>query len=44
MIVLLGYKNALIMDLAPKNAKASTFGTYYFLRDIIVLVAAFGAA
>jgi MFS family permease len=37
-------RKALIMDLAPENAKASTFGTYYLLRDIIVSVAAFGAA
>ena len=37
-------RKALIMDLAPENAKASTFGTYYLLRDLIVSVAAFGAA
>jgi len=37
-------RKALIMDLAPENAKASTFGTYYLIRDIIVSVAAFGAA
>ena len=37
-------RKALIMDLAPENAKASTFGTYYLLRDVIVSVAAFGAA
>ena len=44
MIALLGYKKALTMDLAPENAKASTFGTYYLLRAIIVSVAAFGTA
>lgn len=44
MIALLGYKKVAIMDLAPENAKASTFGTYYLLRAIIVSVAAFGAA
>jgi len=37
-------RKALIMDLAPENAKASTFGTYYLLRDVIVSIAAFGAA
>jgi len=37
-------RKALIMDLAPENAKASTFGTYYLIRDVIVSVAAFGAA
>ncbi|MCX6064132.1 MAG: MFS transporter, partial [Caldiserica bacterium] len=37
-------RKALIMDLAPENAKASTFGTYYLLRDVIVSVAAFGSA
>jgi hypothetical protein len=45
MIALLGYKKAPTMDLAPENAKeASTFGTYYLLRDLIVSVATFGAA
>jgi MFS family permease len=37
-------RKALIMDLAPENAKASTFGTYYLFRDVIVSIAAFGAA
>jgi hypothetical protein len=44
MIALLGYKKAPTMDLAPENAKASTFGAYYLLCDLIVSVAAFGAA
>ncbi len=37
-------RKALIMDLAPKNEKASTFGTYYLIRDVIVSVAAFASA
>lgn len=37
-------RKALIMDLAPEHAKASTFGTYYLIRDIIVSGAAFSAA
>jgi MFS family permease len=37
-------RKALIMDLAPENAKAKTFGTYYLFRDIIVSIAAFGGA
>ena len=37
-------RKALIVDLAPENARASMFGTYYLLRDVIVSVAAFGAA
>jgi len=37
-------RKALIMDLAPENAKASTFGTYYLIRDVIVSVAAFASA
>jgi len=37
-------RKALIMDLAPENAKATTFGTYYLLRDIVVSVAAFSSA
>jgi MFS family permease len=37
-------RKALIMDLAPENAKATTFGTYYLLRDIIVSAAAFTSA
>jgi MFS family permease len=35
-------RKALIMDLAPDNMKAGTFGLYYLLRDIIVSLAAFG--
>ena len=37
-------RKALIMDLAPEGRKASTFGVYYLLRDIVVSVAAFGGA
>jgi len=37
-------RKALILDLAPENAKASTFGTYYLIRDVIVSLAAFGGA
>jgi len=37
-------RKALIMDLAPEGKKASTFGVYYLLRDIVVSVAAFGGA
>ncbi|MHA1166555.1 MAG: MFS transporter [Candidatus Hodarchaeales archaeon] len=36
-------RKALIMDLAPENAKASTFGTYYLIRDVIVSLAAFSS-
>jgi MFS family permease len=36
-------RKALIMDLAPENAKAATFGSYYFIRDIIVSIAAFSS-
>lgn len=37
-------RKALIMDLAPEDSKAWTFGTYYFIRDVIVSVAAFAGA
>jgi MFS family permease len=37
-------RKALIMDLAPEDAKASTFGLYYLIRDTIVSLAAFGGA
>jgi len=37
-------RKALIMDLAPEDRKAATFGLYYLLRDTIVSVAAFGGA
>jgi MFS family permease len=35
-------RKALIVDLAVPDAKARTVGTYYFLRDTIVSLAAFG--
>jgi hypothetical protein len=37
-------RKALIMDLAPEGRKASTFGAYYLMRDVIVSLAAFGGA
>lgn len=37
-------RKALIMDLAPEDAKARTFGTYYLARDIIVSIAALSSA
>ncbi len=37
-------RKALIMDLAPEDSKAKTFGTYYLLRDIIVTLAALSSA
>jgi len=37
-------RKALIMELAPEDRKAATFGVYYLIRDIIVSVAAFGGA
>lgn len=37
-------RKALIMDLAPANAKAGTFGAYYLLRDLVVSAAAFSSA
>jgi len=37
-------RKALIMDLAPEDAKAATFGTYYLIRDVIVAVVSFGGA
>ena len=37
-------RKALIMDLAPENLKAATFGTYYLIRDIIVAIAALSSA
>ncbi|MGD8561819.1 MAG: MFS transporter [Desulfarculaceae bacterium] len=37
-------RKALIMDLAPEDRKAATFGFYYLLRDTVVSVAAFGGA
>ena len=37
-------RKALILELAQEDAKASTFGTYYLIRDVIVSLAAFGGA
>lgn len=37
-------RKALIMDLAPENRKAATFGIYYLVRDVVVSLAAFGGA
>ncbi len=37
-------RKALIMDLAPDNLKAATFGTYYLIRDVIVAIAALSSA
>ena len=37
-------RKALIMDFAPENKKAATFGVYYLIRDVIVSLAAFGGA
>jgi MFS family permease len=37
-------RKALIMELAPEGQKATTFGFYYLLRDIVVSIAAFGGA
>jgi MFS family permease len=37
-------RKALIMDLAPEDRKALTFGVYYLVRDSIVSLAAFGGA
>lgn len=37
-------RKSLIMDLAPEDAKARTFGTYYLIRDIVVAGAAFSSA
>jgi predicted MFS family arabinose efflux permease len=37
-------RKALIMDLAPDGRKASTFGIYYLVRDVVVSLAAFGGA
>ncbi len=35
-------RKALIMDLAPDDAKAAMFGLYYLIRDAIVSLSAFG--
>lgn len=37
-------RKALIMDLAPEDAKARTFGAYYLVRDIVVSIAALSSA
>ncbi|MFH1226669.1 MAG: MFS transporter [Planctomycetota bacterium] len=37
-------RKALIMDLAPEDAKATTFGAYYLVRDVIVAMAALTSA
>jgi MFS family permease len=37
-------RKALILDLAPEDAKALTFGAYYLVRDVIVSVAALSSA
>jgi MFS family permease len=37
-------RKALIMQLAPQNRKAASFGAYYLFRDTIVSLAAFGGA
>jgi MFS family permease len=37
-------RKSLILALAPESAKASTFGSYYLIRDVIVSAAAFGGA
>jgi MFS family permease len=37
-------RKALIMDLAPEDAKALTFGAYYLVRDVIVSFAAMSSA
>ena len=37
-------RKALIVKLAPEGNKASTFGTYYLIRDIVVSIAALSSA
>lgn len=37
-------RKALIMDLAPNEHKATVFGFYYLMRDLVVSLAAFGSA
>ena len=37
-------RKALIMDLAPDDAKARTFGAYYLIRDVIVSIVALSSA
>lgn len=35
-------RKALILDLSPENGRAGTYGAYYFARDAVVALAAFG--
>ena len=35
-------RKSMILDLAPPDARAATFGLYYLIRDVIVSLAAFG--
>ncbi len=37
-------RKSLIMDLAPEDRKAATFGTYYLIRDVVVSGAALTSA
>jgi MFS family permease len=37
-------RKSMILDLAPADARAATFGLYYLIRDVIVSLAAFGGA
>ncbi|MBI3985443.1 MAG: MFS transporter, partial [Lentisphaerae bacterium] len=37
-------RKALIMDLAPDDAKAGAFGTYYLIRDLVVAAGALASA
>jgi MFS family permease len=37
-------RKALILDLAPEDLRASTFGFYYLIRDLFVSFTAFGGA
>jgi len=37
-------RKSIIMDLAPEQMKAATFGTYYLLRDVVVSLSALAGA
>ncbi len=37
-------RKSMILDFAPEDEKAGTFGVYYLIRDIIVSIAAFSSA
>lgn len=37
-------RKALILELCPAESRASSFGSYYLCRDVVVSVAAFGGA